>query len=158
MVEEVREMTAENPGYGRKRLWITIVAIVVVVVIVVGTLLVLMRETVTPPAAPSGPNVIIWNGTFCSMSGNCGYVPNVKTITVGTTVTWMNNGGMTHTVTTCDSNHSVPQCPGMDASSLDSFDMSVAGGASVSHTFTVAGTYYYYCRPHPWMQGEIIVV
>jgi plastocyanin len=149
-------MTAE-PRPSRKRLWIMIVALVVVVVVVVGTLVVLMGQSVPPPAAPNGPNVVIWNGSFCTMSRNCGFVANVKTVAVGTTVTWMNSGGMTHTVTTCDSNHNVPQCPALDASNLDSFDMSVASGASDSHTFTVAGTYYYYCRPHPWMQGQIIV-
>jgi plastocyanin len=148
---------AENPKPNRKKLWIIIVGVVVVVVVIVGTLVVLMNESVPHPAAPSSPNVIIWNGTFCSMSGNCGYVPNVRNVTVGTTITWMNNGGMMHTVTTCDSSHSVPQCPAMDASALDSFDSQVTGGASFSHTFTVAGTYYYYCKPHPWMQGEIIV-
>jgi len=116
-----------------------------------------LSQSLTPPAAPSGPNVVIWNGSFCTKPGNCGFVANVKTVAVGTTITWMNSGGMTHTVTTCDSNHSVSQCPALDASSLDSFDMSVASGASITHTFTLAGTYCYYCRPHPWMQGEITV-
>jgi plastocyanin len=101
--------------------------------------------------------VIIWNGGFCNSSANCGFVPDIRNVTVGTTVTWMNNGGMTHTVTTCDSNHSVSRCPAIDAAGLDSLDSQVSGGASFSHTFNVAGTYYYYCKPHPWMQGEIIV-
>jgi plastocyanin len=150
-------MTGQVPKPSRKKLWIVIAAVVVVVVVIVGTLAVLMNQPATPPTAPASPNVIIWNGSFCNMSSNCGFVPNVRNVTVGTTVTWMNNGGLTHTVTTCDSNHSVPQCPGTDAAGLDSFDFQVAPGASFSHTFTVAGTYYYYCKPHPWMQGEIIV-
>jgi nitrite reductase (NO-forming) len=149
---------AENPKPNRKKLWVIIAAVVVVVVIIVGTLTVLMNQSVSPPAVPASPNVIIWNGTFCNMSGNCGFVPNVRNVTVGTTVTWTNNGGMTHTVTTCDSkNPPVPQCPAMDASGLPSIDSRVAGGTSFSYKFTVAGTYYYYCKPHPWMQGEIIV-
>ncbi len=150
-------MTTPTSKPSRKKLWIIIATVVAVVVVVVGTLAVLMNQSATPPAAPASPNVIIWNGTFCNMSGNCGFVPNVRNITIGTTVTWTNNGGMTHTVTTCDSNHSVSQCPAMDAAGLDSFDSQVAAGISFSHTFNVAGTYYYYCRPHPWMQGEIIV-
>jgi len=141
----------------RKKLWIIIAAAVVVVVVIVGTLAVLMNQPAAAPAAPNSPDVIIWNGNFCNMSSQCGFVPNVRNVTVGTTVTWTNNGGMTHTVTTCDSNHSVPQCPAMDASGLPSIDSPVAGGTSFSYTFTVAGTYYYYCKPHPWMQGEIIV-
>lgn len=150
-------MTVQNPKPSRKKLWIIIASVVAIVVVVVGVVAVLMNQSATPPAAPSSPNVIIWNGTFCNTSGNCGFVPNIRNVTVGTTVTWTNNGGMTHTVTTCDSNHSVSQCPAMDTSGLDSLDSQVSAGASFSHTFNVAGTYYYYCRPHPWMQAEIIV-
>ena len=149
-------MTSETTKPKRKKLWI-IIGIIAVVVAVVATLVVVMDQPVTPPAAPSGPNVIIWDGTFCNGPGNCGFSANNKTVSVGTTVTWTNNGGMTHTVTTCDSNHSVSQCPALSAAGLDSLDSSVASGASFSHTFTVVGKYYYYCRPHAWMQGEIIV-
>ena len=148
--------TSSASRSSRKK-WIIIAAVVVVVVVVVGTLAALMSQPASPPAAPSSPNVIIWNSTFCSNSGNCGFVPNVRNITVGTTVTWTNDGGMTHTITTCDANHTVSQCPAVDAAGLDTLDSPVAGGSSFSHTFTVAGTYYYYCRPHPWMQGTIVV-
>jgi plastocyanin len=150
-------MTTNNAKPSRKKLWI-IIGIVAVVIAVVSTVLILMDQSVSPPAAPSGPNVIVWNGTFCNGPGNCGYSPSVKTVAVGTTVTWTNNGGSMHTVTTCDSNHSVSQCPVMNAAGLDGFDSnSIASGGTFSHTFTASGTYYYYCRPHPWMQGEIIV-
>ena len=150
-------MVGQVAKSNRKKLWILVAAVVAVVGVVVGTIAVLMNQSAAPPAAPSSPDVIIWNATFCNRSGNCGFVPNVRNVTVGTTVTWTNNGGMTHTVTTCDSNHSVSQCPAMNAARLESFDTEVAGGASVSHTFTVAGTFYYYCKPHPWMQGVIVV-
>jgi plastocyanin len=150
-------MTTQAAKPSRKKLWIIVAAAVVVVVVVVGVFAVLMNQSVSPPAAPSGPNVVIWSGNFCNNAGNCGFVAGVHNVTVGTTVTWTNRGGMMHTVTICDANHSASQCPALDATGLDSFDSQVAGGDMFSHTFTVAGTYYYYCRPHPWMQGEIIV-
>jgi plastocyanin len=140
----------------RRKIWI-IPPVVVIVLVVVVAAFYASSLSPTAPTAPSGPNVTIWNGTFCNGSGNCGFVPNIKNVTVGTTITWTTNGGMTHTVTTCDSHHSVSQCPGLDSSGLDSIDSSLAAGASYSHTFTVAGTYHYYCTPHPWMQGTIIV-
>src|SRR5215472_34753 len=139
-----------------KKLWI-IIGAVIIIVAVVGGVFYFASLSSQAPVAPSGPNVIIWNGTFCNGTGNCGFVPDVRNVTVGTTVTWTNQGSMTHTVTTCDSNHSVSQCPGMDAAGLESLDSSVSAGSSYSHTFTIAGTYHYYCRPHPWMQGTIIV-
>ncbi len=149
-------MTVEQPKLSSKTRWL-IIGIVVVVIAVVATLAVVLVQPPTPPAAPSGPNVTIWNGTFCNGTSDCDFVPNLKTVAVNTTITWTNSGGMTHTVTTCDSNHSVPQCPGMDAAGMESLDSIVQGGSSYSHTFTAPGTYYYYCKPHPWMQGEIVV-
>jgi len=41
------------------------------------------------------------------------------------------------------------------AASFDSGNMNA--GAKFSYTFTVAGTYTYYCQYHSWMQGTVIV-
>ncbi|MBT5206234.1 MAG: hypothetical protein HOM00_03905, partial [Acidimicrobiaceae bacterium] len=30
-------------------------------------------------------------------------------------------------------------------------------GDSFSHTFTEAGTFDYFCTPHPWMTGTVVV-
>ncbi len=149
-------MSVSKPS--RKKLWI-ILGVVVVAVIVVASVAFITRLPTAAPVAPSGPNVTIWNGTFCSDSGNCGYVPTVKNVTTGTTVTWTNTGGMPHTVTTCDSAHySSAGCAAQNAAGLDSFaSVPISSGKTFSHTFTTAGTYYYYCTPHPWMRGEIIV-
>jgi nitrite reductase (NO-forming) len=154
-------MSNSQPGIAEKqkrnwKQWLLITGAVVAVALVAGILL-FQAKPGGPPAPPSYPNVIIWNGLSCSGTDNCGFVPTVRNVTVGTTVTWMNNGGRTHTVTTCDSSHSDPHCPALDTSGLDSFDSNVDSGTSFSHTFTGPGHYYYYCRPHPWMQGEIIV-
>src|SRR6059058_4887514 len=150
-------MTTNNAKPSRKKFWI-IIGIVAVVIAVVATVLVVMDQSVSPPAAPSGPNVIVWNGTFCNGPGNCGYSPSVKTVAVSTTVTWTNNGGSMHTVTTCDSNHSVSQCPAMNAAGLDSFDSnSFASGVPFPHMFTANETYFYYWGPPLGRKGEKIV-
>src|SRR5206468_11331778 len=93
-------MSVSKPS--RKKLWIILV-VVVVAVIVVASVAFITRLTTFAPPAPSGPNVTIWNGTYCSDSGNCGFVPTVKNVTIGTTITRSNTGGMPHTVTTRDS-------------------------------------------------------
>lgn len=72
------------------------------------------------------------------------YSPNVLTITAGTTVTWVNEDpGQMHTVTDVGG----------------AFDSGFfATGESWSFTFTEAGEYEYFCLPHPWMRGKVVVV
>ena len=71
------------------------------------------------------------------------YSPSSFTVKVGTSVTWVNHDGTTHTATS-------------KGSSL--FDSgNIPTGGSFSYTFTQAGTYQYYCTIHPWMTGTIVV-
>ena len=87
-----------------------------------------------PP--PSGNTVDISNFAF---------VPANMTVSVGTTVTWVNQDSVTHTVTS-DLNSPVP----FDSGNL-------APGAQYSRTFTTAGVYHYHCTIHPYMVAVIIV-
>ena len=82
--------------------------------------------------------------------------PNVGTpfdpkevhIIPNSTVTWINNDNVTHTVTSGD-----PQ-QGTDGK----FDSGLLKlGKEFSHTFNEAGTFNYYCQIHPAMTGTIIV-
>lgn len=76
---------------------------------------------------------------------NLAFSPSSKTITKGTTLTFQNKDGFTHTATS-------------DASGgWDTGD--VAGGASKSVTFSTAGTFTYHCKYHSsmGMTGTIIV-
>jgi len=71
------------------------------------------------------------------------YAPRQTTVAVGTAVTWTNTGSRPHTVTdrggTFDTNP-------------------IAPGASGRVTFTVPGTYFYFCRINPTkMNGTIVV-
>ena len=71
-----------------------------------------------------------------------GYKPKAVDIEVGTTVTWVNNGAQTHTVTD-------------DDGAFDSGDMEP--GDKFTFTFKKAGVYNYKCTPHPWMEATVTV-
>jgi plastocyanin len=78
-----------------------------------------------------------------------GYSPDKLTLVIGknNTVTWTNNDSAHHTV----SSSSAPT----DAS-FNSGDM--GQGATYTCTFSIAGTYEYYCVYHSWMTGSIVVI
>ena len=63
-------------------------------------------------------------------------------VAVGTTVTWTNQDGVSHTVTAGDR-------------STDSGTF--AQGQTYSLTFTQAGTFAYFCSVHPFMQAVVVV-
>lgn len=85
----------------------------------------------TPPPVANAVSIV-----------NMSFSPSTLTVPVGTTVTWTNNDGMTHTVTS-------------DSSSFDSGN--IAMGSKYSRVFSVAGTYEYHCTIHPAMKGAIVV-
>jgi plastocyanin len=72
------------------------------------------------------------------------FVPNTLAIPVGTTVTWVNDDGEPHTVTSSDDPRR------FKSGALDT-------GDRYSFTFTDAGTYSYFCALHPHMTGKIVV-
>ncbi|HEX9340077.1 MAG TPA: cupredoxin family copper-binding protein [Thermoplasmata archaeon] len=71
------------------------------------------------------------------------YSPNVFTVSVGATVTWINRDMTAHTVTSNVTGQ------------FDSGTMTT--GQTWGFTFTQAGTYYYFCTFHPQMTGTIVV-
>ena len=91
---------------------------------------------------------------------NFAYSPADITVPVGTTVTWINQDSVGHTVTEGD-----PNSP--KAANLRMFDSSgeattgkvalMGAGSSWSYTFTTPGTYEYYCIVHPYMIGHVTV-
>jgi plastocyanin len=60
----------------------------------------------------------------------------------GTTVTWTNRDAVAHTVSARGGEWGSGLLP---------------QGQQFSHTFTEPGTYDYFCQPHPWMVGRIVV-
>jgi plastocyanin len=70
------------------------------------------------------------------------FAPGSVTIDVGDTVTWTNEGPTPHSATADDG--------GFDTGIFDA-------GQSRSETFDQAGTFAYFCTPHPNMRGTITV-
>lgn len=90
-----------------------------------------------------------------SDSGGLVFEPANITISKGETVTFLNNRGFPHNVVFDEDN--IPA--GADADAMSHEDYLNGPGDEVSNTFTVAGTYGYYCEPHQGagMVGQIIV-
>jgi plastocyanin len=105
-----------------------------------------------PPASPpvAGSSTTVSAASSASVSaddntsGDNFFAPSSITIQVGGTVTWSNDGQVTHTVTA-------------NSGSFDSGDLNP--GQSFSHTFTQSGTFPYYCQPHRFvgMKGTVTV-
>jgi len=73
---------------------------------------------------------------------NTTFSPVTITINIGDTVTWTNQDGYDHTVTS-------------DAGAFDSGTLH--DGQSFSFVFTTSGRYAYHCNFHTMMMGEVIV-
>ncbi len=69
------------------------------------------------------------------------FIPANLTVPAGTTVKWINNSTVDHTVTSND----------------DLFDQLVTPGNEFSYTFSTAGTFSFVCTIHPGMTGAIVV-
>jgi plastocyanin len=71
-----------------------------------------------------------------------GFSPKSITVQVGQAVKFTNTGKISHTAT----------------QSQGAFDTGfLKNNESATLTFDTPGTYTYFCQPHPWMQGTIIV-
>ena len=97
-------------------------------------------NTVTPPQTPPTPPAVTTVNVFIS---NFAYAPAELHISPGTTVVWTNNDSPSHTVTS-DS-----------GTELDS--VLFGNGETFSHTFNSKGEFSYFCKPHLWMKGKVIV-
>lgn len=77
-----------------------------------------------------------------AVSGN--FTPPVVRVLIGinNTVTWINEDESAHTVTSLNGT--------FDSGLINPYN-------SFSYTFSSPGTYAYYCKPHPWMKGVVIV-
>jgi len=74
---------------------------------------------------------------------NFAFSPQNLTVSVGDTVTWRNDDGMPHTVTSDQ------------GSELGS--PSLSQGHTYQHIFNHAGSFPYHCTIHPGMTGQITV-
>ena len=81
------------------------------------------------------------------------FVKSSIKVKVGTTVTWTNSSALGHTVTSGKDSK-----PASNPGAL--FDATVPSGGTFSFTFSKAGAFPYFCRPHEHvgMKGTITVV
>ena len=90
-------------------------------------------ETIITPTVAVKGEVLIRQNTF---------IPDMMTIKVGETVTWVNQESYLHDVVSDDRTFVSPR---------------LATGQSYSFTFTKEGTYTYICGIHPFMRATIVV-
>lgn len=103
-------------------------------------------ETATVEATTVTPEVTVspsGDDDFKVEIEDFAFSPATLTVKVGTTVTWTNKDNVGHTATS-------------DTGVFDSGMLQK--GESYSFTFSQAGTYPYFCAPHPYMVGTIVVV
>jgi plastocyanin len=104
------------------------------------------------PSTGGGASAPAAGGAACTVSADTGTVavtikgfafnPNAISAKVGEVVGFVNNDTTAHTATLDD-----------DSCSTDN----IAAGASMSLTFSAAGTYPFHCKIHPNMTGTITV-
>ncbi|CAN5619128.1 hypothetical protein BH24ACT5_BH24ACT5_12690 [soil metagenome] len=108
------------------------------------------NEPEATAGAAAGDAVVIPDGAFDPVNAP-GYAPATMTVPAGTTVTWRNDDVVFHTVTSGTSTGTA----GTPDGTFDSGE--VQPGGSFSYTFDDAGTFDYFCTPHPWMVGQVVV-
>ena len=104
----------------------------------------------TPASSPTSAIA----GSSAVSIADFAFSPQTLTVPAGTTVTWTNNDGAPHTVTSTDA-------PSTSAQTTGVFDSGNLGsGQTFSFTFEKAGTYYYDCTLHAAqasMHGTVVV-
>ena len=100
--------------------------------------LVLCLAAATPMGAASAQG----SGQASNKIVNFEYTPTTMTVNAGTAVTWTNTADRPHTVTDRGG----------------TFDNLLAPGTTATISFTVPGTYHYFCRINPSKMNGIIVV
>jgi plastocyanin len=92
--------------------------------------------------------VVIPVGAGIQQIGQIYYDPQDITVTIASTVQWINEDDTIHTVTSTSP----------DGVTDGIFDSSIIDvGGSFSYTFDSAGTFDYICIVHPWMIGSVTV-
>ena len=92
-------------------------------------------------------NIVIPNGN--ADVGNVGfYIPLNLQVTTGTTVVWVNDDNIQHTIQSQDEKGNV----------LSLFNSkALKTGERFAYKFTESGVYHYFCTIHPWRVGVVTV-
>jgi plastocyanin len=105
----------------------------------------------TPAASPASPATPAATTTI-QMTDQLQFAPPVVTIKVGERVSWVNASTMPHTTTGDPTKNPVaqahPEYAQLPAGARPWDSGLLQPGESFAHTFTVPGTYAYFCIPH----------
>jgi plastocyanin len=104
------------------------------------------QAATTATTAPSAPPAAAGAKTATVTYKSFAVSPATLTVSPGTTVTWKNDDGTTHTVTS-----------GKPGTKTDLLDKQIAGGASTTFTFDKAGAFDFFCSFHNSMVTHVEV-
>ena len=93
---------------------------------------------------PSGPQ----SGTITVRMQATSFSPATVSITVGSTVRWINDLAIAHTITPDNT---------AQAGVWQTQNIAATANAQFSHPFVTAGTFNYQCTIHPGMTGRVTV-
>ena len=97
---------------------------------------------------PKTAEIIMPNGN-AEQSNTGFFIPLHLEVKVGTTVVWVNDDNVLHTVQSQD----------LDGNPTGLFNSNVLNtGERFAFKFEESGTYNYFCTLHPWRVGEVSVV
>lgn len=110
------------------------------------------NEPATPGRVGDPKRIIIPAGAYDPANADIAYSPPAMSVAVGTTVTWINEDSLFHTISSGSSNATI-------AAPNGEFDSGgVQTGEIYAHTFDSISTFDYHCTRHPWMVGQIQVI
>src|SRR5512141_2644162 len=122
-------------GYSKRPLWQLVVIYLIIGAMVYGAIyyFVIAKKVSYGPTGSNTQQTPAPVSTNAVTVSNYNFSPSSITVKTGTTVTWTNNDGVTHSITADDG----------------SFDTGLIGaGKSESITFAKAGTFTYHCKVH----------
>ncbi|MGK2962176.1 MAG: cupredoxin domain-containing protein [Gemmatimonadaceae bacterium] len=99
-------------------------------------------RTTAPAGKPVSPPAAQAARVVRTSIKNLSYLQPRLRVTVGTTIEWTNDDPLPHTVTAADKS--------FDSGLIDP-------GKKFRYTFTKAGTFSFFCVPHPFMKGTVEV-
>lgn len=117
----------------------------------------LLAACVSEAPEPTGPGA---GDVTIDMTSGLTFAPAAAQARVGQTVVWVNVSSMPHTVTADPDLAGNAASVSLPAGAAPFASPLVSAGGSFSYTFTVPGTYRYFCQPHEGagMIGTIVVV
>ena len=117
----------------------------------------LLAACVSEAPEPTGP---VTGDVTIDMTSELTYAPAAAQARVGQTVVWVNGSAMAHTVTADPALAGNAASVSLPAGAAPFASPLIPGSGSFSYTFTVPGTYRYFCQPHEsaGMIGTVVVV